>query len=110
MDDQIRGLDPQGPPSCSMVNLLLPLQVADGGKPTPMFALAHWLLPRVPMVGEEIEVIGYRMTIERVSWDIEGRALVRLHEGHLESSALEALENEGWSPLENEPPSDLLAG
>jgi hypothetical protein len=62
MAEEVKGLDPHGPPSWSAVNLLLPLQATDGGEPTPMFALAHWLLPRVPVAGEEIEAIGARMT------------------------------------------------
>jgi hypothetical protein len=82
MAEEVKGLDPHGPPSWSAVNLLLPLQVTDGGEPTPMFALAHWLLPRVPVAGEEIEAIGARMTGWRA--DVLRRAVRRGALGHSE--------------------------
>jgi hypothetical protein len=110
--ERVKGLKPVGGQSWSIVNLLLRLQIGAGDDRTPMFALAHWVLPRVPAVGEEIQAIGFRMTVDRVTWDIEGRAVVRLREGHLEPPALEALEQEGWSvqSWDVEPPSDWLAG
>ena len=80
MANDVKGLEPPGPPSWSLVNLLLPLQVGGGDNPTAMFALAHWVLSRVPVIGEEIYAINYRMRVERVSWDSDGRVTVRLGE------------------------------
>ncbi len=114
MADQRKGLEPDGPPSWSTVNLLLPLQVADADKFDPryaairVFALAHWALPRVPTIGEEVIATGNRLKVERVTWDDQGRAVVRFQEARLDPSALKALEQEGWtvSTRETEPPSD----
>jgi hypothetical protein len=79
-----------------------------------MFALAQWALPRVPTIGEEIDVdaIGYRVTIESVRWNIRGQAVVRLQEVRVQPQALEALERDDWAvaPWENEPPADWLEG
>lgn len=108
----VRGLEPIGPTSWSTVNLLLPLQVGDHESTTPMFALAHWVLPRVPTIGEQIDVdaIHHRVRIESVRWDIQGRATVRLQEAPVQAEALEALERDGWTvaPWENEPPPAWL--
>ena len=76
----------------------LSLQVG-GESPVAMFALAHWLLPRVPTIGEEIDVdaIGYRVKVEGVRWESRGRAVVRLQEGHVDPAILTALEADGWT-------------
>jgi hypothetical protein len=107
---EYRGLEPAGPPSWSVVNLLFPLQVG-GESPAAMFALAHWLLPRVPTIGEEIDVdaIGYRVKVEGVRWEIRGRAVVRLQEAYVDPANLAALEAEGWTVArwEDEPPKRL---
>jgi len=107
MAQEVKGVEPYGPQSWSIVNLLFPLKVG-GDNPTGMFALAVWLLPRVPTIGEEITSVGHKIKVERVSWDIKGRAVVRLHEARVEPSTLQALEREGWtvSPWEDEPPSE----
>jgi hypothetical protein len=109
----VRGLERHGPPSWSTVNLVLPIRVGDVD-PTRMFALAHWALPRVPTIGEEIDVLAIAnpVTIEGVRWDIHGRATVRLQETPVHSDALEALERDGWTiaPWEDEPPRDWLDG
>jgi hypothetical protein len=109
MVQDVKGLEPDGPRSWSVVNLLLPLKVG-GENPTEMFALAYWVLPRVPTIGEEIYAIGHRITVERVGWDIKGKVTVRLREAHVEASTLRALEQEGWTvaPWEDEPPSEWL--
>jgi hypothetical protein len=112
MIGRVRGLQPHGPPSWSTVNLLLPIQVGDRDSATPMFALTHWALPRVPTIGEEIDIdaIGSRVRIESVRWDIQGRAVVRLEETPVQAEALEALERDGWTvaPWEDEPPRGWL--
>jgi hypothetical protein len=100
----------------STVNLSLPIQLqdADEGAPPTFLALGHWLLPRVPCIGEHvvIEAIRRRVEVESVWWDIEGRATVTLQEARLGPDALEALERDGWgvASFEDEPPSDWLAG
>ena len=111
MENEAKGLKPLGPQSWSVVNLLLPLKVG-GEDPTGMFALAVWVLPRVPTIGEEIYAIGHRIEVERVSWDIKGRVTVRLREAHVEPSTLQALEQEGWTvtPWEDEPPREWMNG
>ena len=97
----------------SVVNLALPMQVSGGDEATAMFALAQWLLPRVPSIGEEVlvEAIGHRMKIEGVRWDITGKATVVLQEARVRPEALDALERDGWevAPWDDEPPSDWLA-
>ncbi len=108
---EVRGLEPHGPQSWSVANLLFPLKVG-GDNPTGMFALAVWLLPRVPTIGEEIYAIGHRIKVERVGWDNEGKVVVRLHEARVEPATLEELEEEGWTVAawEDEPPSYWLTG
>ncbi len=93
----LRGLSLDGAQSWTLVNLVLPLNVADGGTPTAVFALAHWVLPPVPAVGEEILAINVRINVERVTWDNEGRAVVRLEELNLGPTQIDALEREGWT-------------
>lgn len=92
----LHGLSLDGARSWSLVNLVLPLNVADGGIPTAVFGLAHWVLPRVPAVGEEILALDVRITVERVTWDNEGRAVVRLEQLNLAPSKIDTLEREGW--------------
>ena len=108
--NDVKGLEPHGPPSWSLVNLVLPLQSV-GGNAAGMFALTAWALPRVPTIGEEIQAVGYRWTIERVTWDNEGNVVVRLGEAHVEQETVDALEDEGWkiAPWETEPPSEWFA-
>jgi hypothetical protein len=91
------------------VNLLWPLRV-EGDPPVEMFALATWVLPRVPVAGEEIRAIGSRATIERVLWDDRGRAIVRLRGATISADELGRLELEGWDvgPWEDEPPEAWL--
>ena len=108
MSGRVRGLEPHGPPSASIVNLVLPITVGD----TRMFALAHWVLPRVPTIGEEIDVdaIGHRVPIESVRWNIRGQVVVQMQEVGVQPEALEALERDDWTvaPWEDEPPREWL--
>jgi hypothetical protein len=94
-----------------MVNVLLPLQVADSsGGTTGYFALGHWTLPRVPTIGEELEVLQYRAKVERVTWYRDGRMTVRLKEARATVEMLEALDRYGWQtePWQDEPPTEWL--
>jgi hypothetical protein len=109
-------MQPLGPQAWSTVNIVLPLQVGSREHPestTGYFALAYWVLPRVPTLGEHIQVdaIGYRVEVERVTWDRRGRAGVHLREACVDLKAVKALEAEGWAvePWKDEPPSDWLA-
>lgn len=114
-DMDIRGMQPQAPPSTSMVNLSLPIQLADSEPDAPptLFGLAHWIMPRVPCIGElvVIEAIPMKVRIESVWWDADGRALVQLAVTRVPPAALERLEADGWSvgPYQDEPPSEWLA-
>jgi hypothetical protein len=114
-EPRIRGLSLSGPQSAATVNIVLPMLVGPDGAehaPAKMFALAHWVLPRVPCIGEEIivETVGYGIPIEAVAWGIRGGVSVRLREIRALPEVLGGLENEGWStgPWETEPPADWL--
>jgi hypothetical protein len=101
----------EGPSCWSVVNILLPLQLENqDGTTTPYFALAHWLLHRVPSLGEEIRVVGHRAKIERVTWGRDGKVTVALPEFRVQLDGVEALEREGWAvqPWEDEPPAEWL--
>jgi hypothetical protein len=66
-------MEPLGPPSWSMVNVVLPLQVggAEDETRTGYFALGWWVSPRLPAVGEYVDIaeIGHRVEVERFTWD-----------------------------------------
>ena len=114
MDEpNIQGMEPAAPPSSSLVNIIFPLRVGSeiaNDPTTGYFALAHWILPRVPVVGEEVEALGHRVKIERVLWARDGRVTVRLTEARIGLAQVEELEREGWAvqPWEDEPPSEWL--
>lgn len=98
-----------GNASYSMVNLLFPLRIVDtDGNEAAYFGLAHWVLSRVPMIGEEVQTLDHRVKIEGVLWGSDGKVSVRLVEARVRVDALAALEAEGWSvrPWEDEPPSE----
>ncbi len=98
-----------GPPSWSPVNIVFPLTVGASDADTPEhLAVAHWMLPRVPAVGEEVEAMGHRVKVERVSWWQNGKVSIRLAETRVGVDGLETLERDGWSvhPWEEDPPED----
>jgi hypothetical protein len=88
-----------------VVNLALPLRIAVPGDTDGqnMLAKARWLLPRVPVVGDEIQVLGQNLRVESVLWTNERRAVVKLSEVRAPVRALEALEAEGWEILTSDP-------
>jgi hypothetical protein len=94
----------------SIVNFAIPLRVGlpDGTEEQEMLARANWLLPRTPVVGEYIQVLGKHVPVERVLWTDERKVLVRLAEMLASGPTLEALEAAGWEILgpESEPPSE----
>lgn len=100
----------------STVNVAIPIYLPfdDTDAAPTMFALSHWLLPRVPCVGEQIvvEALQRRMEVEDVIWNSAGRAIVNLKAARLEAQGLEDLELDGWrlAPSKDEPPSEWLTG
>jgi hypothetical protein len=93
-----------------VVNLALPLRIVVPGDMDGqnMLAKARWLLPRVPVVGDEIQVLGQGLRVESVLWTSERKAVVKLTEVRAPVRALEALEAQGWEILspDPEPPSE----
>lgn len=93
-----------------VVNLALPLRIVVPGDMDGqnMLAKARWLLPRVPVVGDEIQVLGQGLRVESVLWTAERKAVVKLTEVRAPVRALEALEAQGWEILspDPEPPSE----
>src|SRR5712671_1827566 len=93
-----------------VVNLALPLRIVVPGDMDGqnMLATTRWLLQRVPVVGEEIQVLGQNLPVERVLWTDERKAVVKLIEVRAPVRVLEALEAEGWdvSTRDPEPPSE----
>jgi hypothetical protein len=93
-----------------VVNLALPLRIVVPGDMDGqnMLAKARWLLPRVPVVGDEIQVLGQGLRVESVLWTSERKAVVKLTEVRAPVRALEALEAQGWDILspDPEPPSE----
>ena len=66
------------PQSWSVMNLLFPLQVSRSESDTTIGYLAstRWVLPRVPVLGEEVEAIGHRVKVVRVLWNRDGNVTV----------------------------------
>jgi hypothetical protein len=104
--------DVDGSRSWSVVNLLFPLQVSRSESDTTIgyFARTRWALPRVPVLGEEVEALGHRVKIVRVLWNRDGEVTVRLAQARVGPDALDTLEREGWSvqPSQGEPPPGWL--
>ncbi|MDT4892829.1 MAG: hypothetical protein QOE97_1864 [Pseudonocardiales bacterium] len=93
-----------------VVNLALPLRIVVPGDTDGqnMLATTRWLLQRVPVVGDEIQVLGQNLPVESVLWTDERKAVVKLIEVRAPVRILEALEAEGWdvSTRDPEPPSE----
>jgi hypothetical protein len=93
-----------------VVNLALPLRIVVPGDTDGqhMLAKARWLLQRVPVVGDEIQVLGQNLPVENVLWTDERKAVVKLIEVRAPVRVLEALEAEGWdvATRDPEPPSE----
>jgi hypothetical protein len=108
--EAMRDLD--GPESWSVMNLLFPLQVSRSESDTTIGYLARtrWVLPRVPVLGEEVEAIGHRVKVVRVLWNRDGNVTVGLAQARVGPDALDTLEREGWSvqPSQGEPPPGWL--
>jgi hypothetical protein len=113
-------MTPHGEPSTSLsmsiVNIGISIQLSDADEDAPatMFALTAWLLPRVPCIGEQIVIDALRVKrrVESVWWNVEGRVVVNLEQVRLGPEELAALERDGWgvASMEDEPPSEWLAG
>jgi hypothetical protein len=111
---ELQGLKPEDARLLALlwpvVNFALPLRIAvsgeDGGQ--RMLARANWMLSRVPVVGDEVQVLGRHLPVVSVLWTDERKALVKLAEVTAPAPVLEALEGEGWEILtpEPEPPSE----
>lgn len=94
-----------GPPSWSVVNLVLPLKVGEDGAAAELFAYVTRPLPRVPSVGEQVAAMGFRIEVERVLWNLDGRVLVRLDPAQVRAEDLETLEREGWQIAPKDEPT-----
>jgi hypothetical protein len=112
MTDHIQSLVESGA-SFAMVNLIFPLTVvADHHGETEFLAMAHWVLPRVPAVGEQVSAVGYRVKIGAVLWANDARVSIRLEPARVKLEALAMLESDGWDVFpaaDPEPPSEWLA-
>ena len=82
----------------SKVNIVLPLRSSREAPEPDYLALKHQLLPRVPTVGENVDLPDSLSIVERVQWaaEADGMILVRLRERVVEPAYLPLLEQAGW--------------
>ena len=60
-------------------------------------ALRYQLLPRVPAVGEDVIVPGYRASIDKVTWGEDGRVTVGIAAAVVDAAYLDELASAGWT-------------